>query len=223
MLKPVSVATNRANLCYVAGILNAANIEWAIFFGTLLGITRQSDILQNDDDIDIYIPDYHRIALLNLLKRLKIDITNGAPNHTPHFLQIKRSHNGEAGFIDFYFYSKDSKREVLIDRWNMLGQPKKTSAALHVPNHLFFPIKTIHFENENINTPNDSDGICSLLYGPTWRTPANKTGYRVLMIKNKPRLVPRLPKRIEKVIPKPLRPYLGLLISKITGLSTNRV
>jgi len=223
MLHPVNVETNRANLRDIAGLLNAENIEWAIFFGTLLGITRQSDILPHDDDIDIYVSEQHRGTLIELLNRLEIDVPSEAPNHTPHFLQIKRSQNGEVGFIDFYFYSRDPVREVLIDRWNMLGRPKKGSAALHVPDHLFFPIKKIVFQNKTINIPNDSDGICNLLYGTSWRTPTKKVNYSVMMIKNRPRLIPRLPRGVEKFIPKLLRPYFGLLASKIIGPLTDHV
>ena len=53
MFKPVSIEKNIKNLRYVSNKL--VNIEWFIFFGTLLGYTREKNILKNDDDIDIYV------------------------------------------------------------------------------------------------------------------------------------------------------------------------
>ena len=53
MFKPVSIEKNLNNLKYISDKL--INVEWFIFFGTLLGYTRENNILKNDDDIDIYV------------------------------------------------------------------------------------------------------------------------------------------------------------------------
>ena len=46
MIKSVSIEKNVENLRYVSNKL--LNIEWFIFFGTLLGYTREKNILKND-------------------------------------------------------------------------------------------------------------------------------------------------------------------------------
>ena len=45
MFVPVSVEYNRANLNYIATFLRKNKIPYFIFFGTLLGITRDNDII----------------------------------------------------------------------------------------------------------------------------------------------------------------------------------
>ena len=45
---------NRANLVLVSKLLE--DIDHFVFFGTLLGITRELDLIDGDDDIDILAP-----------------------------------------------------------------------------------------------------------------------------------------------------------------------
>ena len=45
---------NRANLVLISKLLE--DIDHFVFFGTLLGLTRELDIIDGDDDIDILAP-----------------------------------------------------------------------------------------------------------------------------------------------------------------------
>ena len=45
---------NRANLVLITKLFE--DIDHFVFFGTLLGLTRQLDIIEGDDDIDILVP-----------------------------------------------------------------------------------------------------------------------------------------------------------------------
>lgn len=207
MKQAVSEETNRANLRYTANLLNSAGIEWFIFFGTLLGLTRDNDVIKGDDDIDIYVDSQSRTRLIELLNQqgLVLDLTR-KPNHTQHFLQITRMIEGETGLIDFYFFDGEAKPNILIDRWNFLQKYGQTAKAIHVPKGLALPIKQELFWGTKINFPQKPKELCRWLYGEGWERPLSKsTEYEMTVIANKPKLVHRLPRKIERLIPKPLR------------------
>ena len=208
MKQAVSQETNRANLRYTANLLNSAEIEWFIFFGTLLGLTRDSDVIKGDDDIDIYVDSRCRTTLIELLSQqgLALDLTR-KPNHTQHFLQIARVVDGEAGLIDFYFFEGESKPGVLIDRWNFLQKYDQLDKALHVPSDMVFPLRETPFLGVTIKSPRRPRDIVQWLYGKEWETPLDKSfGYEISVSNNRPVLKKRMPRHIERWIPRPFRP-----------------
>ena len=87
------VEKNFENLNYVANKL--LNIEWFIFFGTLLGYTRENNIIKNDDDIDIYVNLDFRQDVIKTFKNtdLFIDLSK-PPNLSQFFLQGVRKLEG---------------------------------------------------------------------------------------------------------------------------------
>ena len=76
MFKPVSIEKNIENLRYVSK--NLSGVEWFIFFGTLLGYTRENNIIKNDDDIDIYVNIIFREDIIRIFKNtnLHFDLDN---------------------------------------------------------------------------------------------------------------------------------------------------
>jgi phosphorylcholine metabolism protein LicD len=55
MKKPTAFRVdNRDNLITISKLLE--DIDYFIFFGTLLGLTRGQDLIEGDDDIDIFVP-----------------------------------------------------------------------------------------------------------------------------------------------------------------------
>jgi phosphorylcholine metabolism protein LicD len=89
MLDPVPAKLNRRNLVDITKLLK--DIDHCVFFGTLLGLNREGDIIKNDDDIDFLLEMRHRAGVINILKdsQFDIDLTRGE-NSTPFFLQATR-------------------------------------------------------------------------------------------------------------------------------------
>jgi hypothetical protein len=208
MKQAVSQETNRANLRYTANLLNSAGIEWFIFFGTLLGLTRDNDVIKGDDDIDIYVDSRSRTRLIELLNQQGLAPNLACkPNHTQHFLQIARIVDGEAGLIDFYFFDRQSKPGVLIDRWNFLQKYDQLHKALHVPSDMVFPLSEAPFLGVTLKTPRRPRDIVQWLYGKEWETPLDKSfGYEISVSNYRPLLKKRMPRHIERWIPRPFRP-----------------
>lgn len=197
MFKPVSIEKNIKNLKYISQKLH--NVEWFVFFGTLLGYTRENNILKNDDDIDIYVDIKFRENVIKLFKNseLYFDLSK-KPNLGPYFLQGKRVLESEMTYVDFYFFEYEKSKEFLIERNNFSGAWKIESNAMHIPKHLIFPLKKAKMQDIKIFIPNKPTECCRFLYGKDWKTPLSKSrDYFIDIINNKPMLVRKNQLRIK--------------------------
>lgn len=215
MKKPAAFrADNRDNLVIISKLFD--DIDYFIFFGTLLGLTREQDVIEGDDDIDIYVPIEKRNLItekISSVANFKINFDKKC-NKFEYFLQVDSSINNRSSFIDFYFYENNPNDDFIIDRWNFLGKPQNPKFALHIPKKFIFPVVYEEFFGHKIKLPASREQLCEWLYGETWQTPRQKnSSYIIRVIKNRPRLVKPIPRTINRFIPKPLRPLIERLIS----------
>jgi len=150
---------------------NIKNIDFILFYGSLLGYVRENDFIKNDDDIDILINIFDVQSLLRQLKNLNLDVTV--------FIELKVDNTyGKIGIIqvllpnnketlDFYIYEELDDNDIII-RWD---------GGLLFNKLDIFPLKKITFKNININIPNNSEKILDEVYGLNWKTPLLKTEY----------------------------------------------
>ncbi len=189
---------NRKNLIDVSTALKG--IEHFVFFGTLLGLVRDGDIIPHDDDIDFYVPTEQRSAVIERLKATDFIIEEGVfPNDTDYFLQAYRLIDGVKIYIDFYLYQSNGTADFIVDRWNFLARPEVDATHLHIPKSLIYPLKTARFFDCDIVMPAKGAELCAFLYGADWQTPRHKTTeYRVKINFNTPYCfaVGEAPKRI---------------------------
>ena len=166
---------NIENLVYISDKLR--DFEHFVFYGTLLGITRENDILKNDDDIDFLINIDDKQNVLDNFKS------------SENFLINKK--DGIKTFVDFYFYINDKNVDYIIEKHNFLSSVDLDSKAIYIPKKLIFPlVKSNSFPV--VNVPNKSVEVCKFLYGSNWSKPLRKnSGYRMEIIDNKPKLIKR--------------------------------
>jgi len=223
MKTAISQVTNRENLLFVAELLNRSGINWCVFFGTLLGLVRDGDVIKGDDDIDIYVPLEERSALIEALHREGFEWRQDPPNHSEYFMQIKREVDGEVGLIDFYFPDGAVLPGFLVDRWNFSASTASPKKFMHVPEGLVLPFQTCRLFDSNIRFPAQPIEAVEWLYGETWRTPISKESkYRMTMVHNTPVMQMRLPRAVERFIPRVFRPYLERLVTKLTTVGDVR-
>jgi hypothetical protein len=186
-------------------------VEHAVFFGTLLGLVREGRLVEYDDDIDIYVNSRHREEVVSRLFNLGYEIDfSSFPNKTKYFLQFSRAIDGLEGYIDIYFYDKDTDEEFIWDYWSWFGQAESPQTYLKVKKELFFPIRTMEFFGVTINVPNEKNQIVEYLYGKHWNQPLKKgTEYKIKLINNKPMVFVGMKGKIKRYVLKNLA-RLGL-------------
>ena len=190
---------NFQNLLSVSSLIK--DIEYFIFYGTLLGIVRENNIIKGDDDVDFMV-NYKSKKLL--LKKMKLNKTFKINNKVcnDYFAQFIKTNKKVKTFVDFYFYLKDPNKDYIIDKHNWLGNIKDKRFALHFPKKMIFPI----VKSKKFNMPQDPKGTCVYLYGKTWSTPLKKnTNYRPEVVDNKPLLIRRsylgsLTRRLKEIL-----------------------
>jgi hypothetical protein len=168
------------------------DLEYVIFYGTLLGVTREGDILERDDDVDILINLKDRDKCLEALKNSELDINlQEWPNHSPYFLQARRVYDEKyLSCVDFYLYDDTLLEDHIVDRWNFSGQFNNSDNHIHIPNDIIFPIRQTKLKDFYINVPANSIKCCEYLYGKKWMFPFNKFhDYETVIVRNKPHVM----------------------------------
>ena len=176
---------NIPNLKTIIPKLNEANMEYFMFYGSLLGCVREGSILEMDDDIDIMVNSKHRTELYQMIEEdfESID-TSMHPNHTMHFLQGTRVVNGTQTYVDFYLYDSEINKNNIIDRWNFWGRPAEPDYHLMIPKSLIYPIKKKSFDFGTCGIPAKEVDTVKYLYGERWMHPSNKGKQYTTIIKN---------------------------------------
>jgi len=186
--KDISALENQENLFFFTNILK--NIEHFVFFGTLLGLTRDKQLIEGDDDVDFYINLKNRNELIKVLIKNNIDVDLSLSiNKTDYFLQIKRNFNNKNLICEFYFYDDQIDNKYIYERWNFDGRPHDSNKILKIPKVFIYPIKKELFKKTYISFPKENELICEYLYGSTWKKKLKKDKeYEISVINGKPYL-----------------------------------
>lgn len=123
--------------------------NWFIAYGTLLGIIRDNNTIDGDDDVDIVIDIEYRDQLVKVLKENNYILTIENSN----ILQTKE--NNQYASIDFYLSNTDSYGNY-NDTWSEI---KWTNCN---------DLKTIMWNNVYLKIPNDPISKLRNRYGKTW-------------------------------------------------------
>ena len=179
---------NLQNLLKISKIISG--IEHFVCFGTLLGLTRNKKIIYGDDDVDILINYKSKKKVLrkmNLYKTFKLNkkVSN------KYFVQFSNKKKEFTTYIDFYFYTKKSNENFIVEKHNFLSNPNDPNFSIHIPKKIIFPIKKDK-TFKNICIPRKPEKLCKFLYGDDWKIPLKKNiSYRMEIINNKPLLIKR--------------------------------
>ena len=188
MIEKVPQHLNSQNLIEISAALSG--VEHFIFFGTLLGIARDGDIIPDDDDIDIYVDMNFRQEAIAALSKNGFNILEGDfPNISNHFLQLIIERENILTYVDFYFFD-NSNENYISDKWNFTGKINRSAHEMHVPKDLIYPIKSYNYKNKKISIPANIGKLCIFLYGEKWSQPLQKgTQYSTVIINHKPKIL----------------------------------
>lgn len=155
-IKPIDKEKARENLSLLKHICSKHNLDFILFFGTLLGAVREQDFISHDEDIDIVMPISDLEHFKDILFILRENGFEVARFERRGFMSIIR--NGE--YIDIYFfkpYAKDRRLSTCICE---LCEVKYINNTMQ-----------IKFQEEFYTVPKESEALLDFLYGKDWRTP----------------------------------------------------
>ena len=161
--------------------LNNAKIVPIPFYGTLLGIIRDSGIICKDDDLDFLIEYTKYNKMLKLIDTFCLK-TKGFVYYTSHgygliwpttitLIEIKTKANA-----DFDFFTKTNN--IIYRHVNPVYSKILYNEGNFFPQNTLYPLKRIHFLNGLVRIPKNSIPMLKSLYGDNWNVPyfvCNKT------------------------------------------------
>jgi len=185
---PRSKELNRQNMIQSCELLS--ELDYCIFYGTALGIHREGDTIEGDDDVDLLLnkKDYDRACFI--LRNNGYNYSS-VPPVKDTFCQFHKTINKNSVLLDLYFYEDYGDNfDYVCEKWNVQGKPFDKKNHLHIPKDIIFPIKKeIHFGKE-IKVPNNIEKMSIYVYGERFMEPLRKNiDYMQLIHENKFRIV----------------------------------
>jgi len=167
-----------ANKKNLHGIINLiSELDYFLFFGTLLGDIRENNVIKNDDDIDFIV----NLNDINLLENILTSNGFNISTKEKFFLSFNNKQIKEAHTIDFYIYYLDGDNVVIPKSFYGNSALKLKRHYLILKKNLFFPpIK--NFNGAKI--PYKSKAIISALYGEKWNQKLVKNVEYFIYFKN---------------------------------------
>ena len=189
---PIDRKYNAQNLKEVLPLLEG--MDYFVFYGTLLGLVREGDILEKDDDIDILVDRKHFAELIERFDKHDGLLTydnNPNVNYCDFFRQATCIRDGVKTYADFYFYDTEIKPGSIVDRWNIHGSWNDPNKHIIIPNDIIYPIETkSNKKYGEMNYPSQPTLCLEYLYGKGWMHPRKKKREYAQIIKNnRPHLV----------------------------------
>lgn len=183
----ISKDTNSKNLIKSCKILNTITDEYTVFYGSMLGIHREGDVIDGDDDCDFLVPS----KLYEEVK--KIFVSNGykvtSNDLKDTFTQFTTKIDSKDVLIDVYYYF-DYNEEYVLDKWNFAGQYFNKNKWLLIPKKEIFDLKKVKYKDIYINIPNNCEFMCKFLYGERYKENLIKfVDYNTTIVDNKPKII----------------------------------
>lgn len=157
--KLIDLIKSANNLLLVKKVLDKNKVKFGLMFGTLLGAIREGNFIKHDEDVDLFVLEEDKDALINTLHDL-LDIGFKVCRYDGRLLSIIRDNE----YIDFYFFRK------------YLVFFRKSSAGLTYKAAFLQETKSQAFLGTTFQVPKETEIFLKVLYGVNWKIPIKNTG-----------------------------------------------
>ena len=152
-------------LIKITKLLNNSSFDnWFIAYGTLLGIIRDNNTIDGDDDVDILIDIKYKDKLVYLLEKNNFILTHNMSNI------LKTEKNSEFSSIDFYLSNINNVGDY-NDTWSKIIWKNCNN------------LKILNWNGVKLKIPNDEITKLRNRYGETWKIKQDiKVPYKVNLV-----------------------------------------
>ena len=182
--KPIDHKISEENMRLLCKILYEKDIMIFLMFGTLLGIYRDSKIIEGDNDIDLAIFSNQKQKFLELKNDLKKEGFN-IINESKSIISIIRMNN----HLDI---SVLYPINFPIKGW--------ISGVFFIPKKLISSLVDIDFKGSKYYCPKSTELMLEYFYGKTWKIPSSGTAKVSLILSF-----------VQKYLPKKIIKYILIL------------
>mgnify|MGYP006119996993 FL=1 len=182
--KPINHKISEENMRLLCKILYEKDIMIFLMFGTLLGIYRDSKIIEGDNDIDLAIFSNQKQKFLELKNDLKNEGFN-IINESKSIISIIRMNN----HLDISILYPIN---FPIKGW--------ISGVFFIPKKLISSLVDIDFKGFRYYCPKSTELMLEYFYGKTWKIPSSGTAKASLILSF-----------IQKYLPKKIIKYILIL------------
>ena len=191
---PIEQKYNEINLKELLPLFE--ELEYFVFFGTLLGLIRGNELLEYDDDIDFLINEKHLMYVIELFynrhdkseSSLKIPIH--PVNQHNYFKQATTIRDDVRTFVDMSFYEKNDEEKTIIDFNSYNNSPQYEENHFSISQDLIYPIQKRYFQKYGyVKVPAQPIKCLEILYGKNWMIPMAKQHYDEVLVNGVPKLI----------------------------------
>ena len=152
-VKLINKEQSQKNLLLFKSILDKHQLKFGLIYGTLLGAVREKDFIGHDEDVDTFMLEEDKVALLNILFELK-DVGLEVVRYDGHLLSLMQNED----YIDIYFFKKRFFIYRMCDK------------IIHHKSYLEF-VDKIDLFGEQFWTTKNPKKFLKNMYGSDWRIP----------------------------------------------------
>lgn len=137
------------------------DLDFLIFYGTLLGAYRENDFIAHDTDIDIIV--FDELRLVSLLYEFEKE----------GLLLVRYEKSPSLRSHTTIFSLQDLESEIYIDVYIAYQEKngKMNLMGAYLPYKMFNKRTKIQFLGVSFNIPQKTESILKTLYGKQWKTP----------------------------------------------------
>jgi phosphorylcholine metabolism protein LicD len=163
--KPPSKKELLASYTSFMEILKELNIIPILFYGNLLGLYRENDFIDGDDDIDVLLTREQLKIVYEYCIKKGYDVWCAFYYHLAKYDEASFMHISQY-HADIYLYKIIGN--VIYIEW--------TEHSVY-PLHDIFPLRTVYFHGFNVHIPSNTHKVITDTYGDNWNTPMTKSDY----------------------------------------------
>ena len=191
---PIDRKYNEINLKELLPLFT--ELDYFVFYGTLLGLIRENELLEYDDDIDFLINKEHLTHVVELFynrynkNESSLIIPIHPVNQHMYFKQATSVRDNVRTFVDMTFFEKDDKENTIIDFNSYKNSPQNVENHFRISQDLIYPVQKRYFKKYGyIKVPAQPIKCLEILYGNNWMIPWSKKNYDEVLVNGEPRLI----------------------------------